>query len=177
LLLVGIAASLSSCAARPSPELIAARGAPLFTAHSFFYHNGQHLTTNYRTGTLVPINTEVQIINSDSKTIKVRIADSGQIIDITNIADYSGEDINGIFHRMFSPAPTDLSRFPDRQRDLIRTGNAGLGMSKETVVKALGYPPSHKTPSLDDNTWTYWRNRFRTFVVDFESDKVASISD
>jgi hypothetical protein len=76
---------------------------------------------------------------------------------------------------MFSPAPIDLSRFSDQERDLILRGEAGVGMSREAVIMALGYPPSHKTPSLEGEVWTYWRNRFSTFVVEFGNGKVVRI--
>jgi len=49
-------------------------------------------------------------------------------------------------------------------------------MTKEGVRIALGYPAVHKTPSLDGNSWTYWKNRFATTVVEFGNDgKVISI--
>ena len=34
-------------------------------------------------------------------------------------------------------------------------------------MMALGYPATHRTPSLDSNTWVYWTNRFTTFEVNF----------
>ena len=72
---------------------------------------------------------------------------------------------------------TDLSRFSDQERALIRAGEVGVGMSREAVILALGYPPSHQTPSLQNQAWTYWRDRFRTFVVEFENGKVARIRE
>lgn len=42
-------------------------------------------------------------------------------------------------------------------------------LSKKGVKMALGYPAKHRTPSLDDNTWTYWRDRYRTTVIIFNS--------
>jgi hypothetical protein len=48
-------------------------------------------------------------------------------------------------------------------------------MSKDAVVMAYGYPPSHKIPTLDSNMWTYWRDRFRRVFVYFENGKVVNI--
>ena len=32
-------------------------------------------------------------------------------------------------------------------------------MSKDAVLMAYGYPPDHKTPKLEDDTWSYWLGR------------------
>ena len=48
-------------------------------------------------------------------------------------------------------------------------------LASEQVLMSVGYPPAHRTPSLSQPDWTYWRNRYRTFVVYFEGDKVIRV--
>jgi hypothetical protein len=48
-------------------------------------------------------------------------------------------------------------------------------MRKSAVIVALGYPPKHKTPSLEANQWRYWSSRFGSFLVHFQDDKVSQI--
>ena len=43
------------------------------------------------------------------------------------------------------------------------------------VICAIGYPPKHRTSSLKLNQWRYWKHRFGTFVVMFETDKVTKV--
>ena len=43
------------------------------------------------------------------------------------------------------------------------------------VQVAIGYPPITRTASLESDAWTYWSNRFHTFIVHFEQDKVTRI--
>jgi len=50
-------------------------------------------------------------------------------------------------------------------------------MSKEAVILAIGYPPEHVTPTLESNTWKYWRTRFATQLVSFVDGKVVDIKD
>ena len=38
----------------------------------------------------------------------------------------------------------------------IKTGTVEKGMSKQEVILAYGYPPPHRTPSINDNTWIYF---------------------
>lgn len=64
---------------------------------------------------------------------------------------------------------------PAKDLEGIKAGKALVGMTKKGVKIALGYPAVHRTPSLDDKTWTYWRNRFGTLTVTFD-DKGLVVS-
>jgi hypothetical protein len=86
-------------------------------------------------------------------------------LTIVNIPNYSGETIAGIFERTFAEAPAAL-----QDSDAVRNGEVEVGMSKESVLLTRGYPPKHRTPSLDGVEWTYWHNRFKTVSVIFGSD-------
>ncbi len=54
-------------------------------------------------------------------------------------------------------------------------GTVNIGMSKDAVIKALGYPPEHKTPNLEGNEWRYWKNRYGTMLVSFTDGKVSGM--
>jgi hypothetical protein len=153
-----------------------AKGQILYTQFSLFYEANRHRTTNYRVGTLVPVNTEVKFVNATSRTIIVTLP-NGQNLKIENIAEYSGEKIDGIFTRTFDVKPIDLSGFSEDEKKAIMSGEVILGMKKAAVLIALGYPPKHKTPNLELDQWQYWQNRFNTFIVHFENGKVAQIQD
>ena len=150
------------------------KGQILYTRFSLFYEELRHRTTNYRKGVLVPINTEVQFVKARGDDITVKLP-SGEELKIENVAPFSGETTDGIFARTFSTEKTDLAHFTTEEREAIMNGQAKPGMRKSAVIAALGYPPKHKTPSLDSAAWRYWINRFATFVVQFDGDKVASV--
>jgi hypothetical protein len=52
--------------------------------------------------------------------------------------------------------------------ETIKQGQVVKGMSKNSVLISLGYPPKHMTPNLDSHLWKYWRNRFKSFNVEFD---------
>jgi hypothetical protein len=54
----------------------------------------------------------------------------------------------------------------------IQQGIVEPGMTKQEVLMALGYPPAHRTPSIEQPIWTYWRNRWDVFMVYFDGDRV-----
>ena len=62
---------------------------------------------------------------------------------------------------------------PEIDQKGVQDGKAFIGMSKEGVRMALGYPAPHRTPSLDSSTWIYWRNRWKTRAVEFGIDQQA----
>lgn len=151
----------------------AKKGETFYTLFSFFYEKDHHYTTNYRKGTLIPINTPVTFLKANRNAIKVLVG--GKKIWIVNVPKFSGENINGIFNRTFSRYPISLENFTFNERENILLGKVERGMRKEAVLLALGYPPSHKTPSLASCEWRYWKSKFGTFIVSFTNDIVSDL--
>lgn len=81
---------------------------------------------------------------------------------------HMGMSLDEYLAQITSPQPVALERFSKTDRAGIRAGKAQVGMSKDGVLTALGIPPRHKTPSLDENSWTYWKDKYRTLVVEFD---------
>jgi hypothetical protein len=62
------------------------------------------------------------------------------------------------------------------EKECVRTGEIVAGISKDAVLVAYGYPPTHQTPTLKEPTWMYWRNRFGRRAISFDAkDKVSGI--
>lgn len=152
------------------------KGQTLYTQFTMYHEDYRHRTTNYRKGILIPVNTQVKFVDAGRSSIVVKLPD-GYNLTVENVEKYSGEGIDGIFNRTFSTQPVDLSRFGRKERRGIRAGRALPGMSKAAVIVAMGYPPQHETPSLKLNKWRYWQNRFNTFLVHFENERVSYINE
>ncbi|HDS15958.1 MAG TPA: outer membrane protein assembly factor BamE [Proteobacteria bacterium] len=75
---------------------------------------------------------------------------------------------------ILSAKPVSLKGLSEVDLKGVKAGKAYNGMTKKGVMAALGYPAAHETPSLDDNQWKYWRNRFRTVVVEFNTNGIVS---
>lgn len=165
---------LTSQLAQAKEAITATKGETYYTQFTLCYEELRHLTTNYRKGVLVPVNTEVTFVKSTSGEIHVKLLD-GLVLRIENVREFSGEDIVGIFKRTFGKEKVNLDKFSATDRENILLGNIEVGMSKDAVIKAYGYPPRHQTPSLDGNQWRYWRNRFATSIVQFKDGKLAEI--
>ncbi len=57
----------------------------------------------------------------------------------------------------------------------IQQGRPMPGMSREGVILAAGYPPEHRTPSLDAPSWTYWGDTGEV-QVQFQGNVVVNIA-
>ena len=161
---------LPGCATGPA----ATKGEIYYTQFSLFHEKDAWLTTNYRKGVLVPINTQVSFLKANSKEIFIQLPDASTL-KIVNARKFSGVDVEGVFNRTLGKEKVDLDKFSPDEQNNIMAGIVAVGMSKDAVIKALGYPPKHKTPSLDGNQWRYWKNRYGTMLVTFADGRVSDI--
>lgn len=75
-----------------------------------------------------------------------------------------------------STQPVKIDDLSEIDQKGIMVGKAHIGMTKDGVRIALGYPAAHQTPSLNKNTWVFWTNRFKSFKIEFdEKGKVKKI--
>lgn len=81
-----------------------------------------------------------------------------------------GMSVDQYIEKVTSPTPVTFDHLSEIDRRGVAEGKALVGMSKEGVMTALGYPATHKTPSLDSLTWIYWTNRFKSIAVAFDKE-------
>lgn len=62
-----------------------------------------------------------------------------------------------------------LAPLPPRIRDAVASAQVTIGMTREQVIMAMGYPVSSENPSLNAPAWKYWRWTFSPFTVHFDA--------
>lgn len=161
------------------------KGDILYSRFTFYFLKGEHTSTNYRMGTLIPVNSKFEFVKTSwpkllnkppfkaSGFFRVKHLQSGQIIKIVNKKEYSGSNISGYFLKMFSKDKIDLSPYTKTKLQHILTGRVISGMSRKEAILSLGYPPAHRTPSLNNPVWYYWNSKFGTFTVQFIAGKTT----
>ncbi len=150
-------------------------GTSVYTQIGMWVEGNAHNTTNYSQGMYIPINTRVDIQDSNADAIVFYIPDRDLRVRLVNARQYTQLDISGIFDRYFGPDEVNLSGFDRSTRQAIERGEVNRGMSKDAVILSRGYPPAHETPSTDHDKWTYWRHRFGRQIVHFENGQVSKI--
>ena len=172
--------SLVACKKTLKPEELPAHivvGDSYYTQFVIRYQKSAHLTTNYRVGAFIPVNTKVTLQKITNKTIEVVLDDLPKPLIIKNVQKHTGNDVFKAFDKYFGLKKLNLKKFNSLERRHIKKGDVAKGMRKKAVTVAIGYPPITETMNLDADTWVYWSNRFNRFNVNFKNGKVSNIKD
>jgi hypothetical protein len=125
---------------------------------------------DYNNHTFIPVNTPVVITKVKKNGIYMTSTVDGAKItfefNAKNMAPVTSEEYVGY---ITAPRKTSLKSLSPIDQKGIKDGKAYVGMSKNAVRIALGHPALHRTPSLKENVWTYWKNRFATGAVEFDA--------
>jgi hypothetical protein len=159
------------------PTAKMAVGDRYFTRFVIRYEKGVHLTTNFRRGAAIPVNTPVKLLAITSKTIEVQVDNASQNLLVKNVEKHTGDDVYHAFDKLFAKSKVNLSKFTALEQQHIQSGTVAPGMSKDAVIVAIGYPPITETMNLDSNLWVYWSGRFNRFNVHFNNGKVSKVED
>lgn len=160
-------------------ELVGADGVVTLVNLHPDMHKGPRLTAiNWQLPALIPMCTEVQILEANEKQAIIQDTSTG----ITYTYFYhkaAAEPFASHLKRYFgkSCAREKVASLSKLDREGIEAGEIRAGMTKQGVIFAAGYPPQHATPSIESNSWKYWKNRWNTVLVIFEDDKVVRIVD
>ena len=126
---------------------------------------------------IIPVNSEVTFSGFRKGFVITTLNDNRKTYFEYN-ANYMGMSDDQYISLISSPTPVSVDKLSDSDKKGVKEGRASVGMTKEGVMMALGYPAGHKTPSLESNIWVYWQNRWKTIAVEFdENGKVKNIRD
>jgi hypothetical protein len=147
-----------------------------YTCCNMRYEKPEITDVNYQQGAILPYGTRVQIV--EVKKNAVRFQPDGHP-EITLVYRH-GRKIYPFEQYLDRVFLTDDPRRSKKKISAkvakqIEQGLVEPGMTKAEVLMAIGYPPAHRTASTESPIWTYWRNRWETYVVYFDGDKVDRI--
>jgi len=124
---------------------------------------------------IIPVNTPVKIGKYRKGLVIKNLTDERKIYFEFNSRNM-GMGVDEYIQLIASSTSVSLDKLSNVDLKGIKEGKVYAGMTKQGVRVALGYPAAHRTPSLEDNVWIYWRNRFQTVAVEFNpSGKVTHI--
>jgi len=135
---------------------------------------------NNHCGTMLPVGTKVSVFNIDRDAMVFNKEENPDDVNFTIVKSRKYVDIedSALFDRYFSRAnPLDseqFSKFTDEEKNNIKEGKIIVGMSREAVIEAYGYPPTDRTPNLADDTWQYRVGRASVKVI-FKDNKVIEL--
>lgn len=179
---LALSAALSACG---GGGFSAIKGPNVFTAETAYTLTNLHpdpqrmkmYAVNYQQAGLIPYCTPVKFVDTGSSRVAFVLKDGGTTY-YYDYHDAAAEPFPDHLQRFFGlscdSVRAKLASLSAKDREGVEKGQALVGMSKDGIVIALGYPPRHVTPSLDSDRWTYWSNRFNRFIVEFDGNGTVS---
>ncbi|MCP4108065.1 MAG: hypothetical protein GY749_21385, partial [Desulfobacteraceae bacterium] len=174
---------LSSCISSTIPnKLKMAQGKAFYTTCNIWYEKPARIfSTNYHKGRMITAGTKVTINSIKKGMINFTVNETGVPFTLILVRKHSTITLKEYFERYFSEQnvmdyPNGLfHKFSKIEQENIQNGNLESGMSRKAVLMAFGYPPSHKTRSLEKDIWYYWTNKFQKISVHWKNDKLVKI--
>ncbi|HYS58006.1 MAG TPA: hypothetical protein VEM34_07685 [Burkholderiales bacterium] len=149
----------------------------LYTAYNIWFEQPAKVySTNYQKGNILPAGSEVKDVVRSSKKLEFTDPKLEMKFSVEFVGKHhpglTGEQWADRFltRRDFAALSGGLSA---AEIKAIRAGQVQAGMSKKAVLLSAGYPPEVATASTKLDTWKYWRDRFRNYLVQFSNGKVT----
>lgn len=158
--LAGLGIALQAHAQAPAGE----QAQTSYTCCNFHYSGTWISDANWFIHPRIPAGTPVRVLEYGEHRVMVEIDGRAMTLGL----DYGRrQNLREWGQRMIvSQDPRDrVADWPEAVRDAIGAGKVALGMTKEQVIVALGYPPAHATPSTDAPEWKYWYDTHGTYDV------------
>lgn len=125
---------------------------------------------------IIPAGTEITILKQGRKGFKFQVKSDKKVVNFEFHEPRMQMSVDEYITLITATKPVSFGKLSKVDNQGRAKGKALVGMSREGVLTALGYPATHRTPSLDSATWVFWANRFRTVAVHFnEKGEVESI--
>ena len=150
------------------------------------YDKSEITDVNYLQGTPVPLGTTVQILEVRKNSVRFQPAGHPPLTlvfrhgrKMMTFEQYLDRLFVAEDPRAKLPKPSRDRKHAgeaEKVRKAIEGGMVEPGMTREQVLMAVGYPPAHRTPSLESSMWTYWTNRWATYQVYFDGDRVSRVN-
>lgn len=126
---------------------------------------------------VLPAGTRVRIATVEDDTMTLRPVEANDVYQIT--FEFGAEHtLPGLFLKSLlcdaDPAK-ELESAPPDVAAAVRAGRVMVGMTKQQVIMARGYPPLHRTASLDAPEWLFYDGPGRGQYVTFVEDVVTSV--
>jgi hypothetical protein len=173
-----VAIVAARCSHRPSPEVLRPIERPeRFTCCNLRYDaTGAISDANYWWGTTLPAGTPVRIerLTDDAVTFSAEEV----TLTLTHEHGTKEESFQQYLDKVLvSDDPrVRIARYPRSVRRAISSAKVERGMTRDQVLRSLGYPPTDETPSLEDREWKYWWNSSYSYTVVFNAaGKVAEV--
>jgi hypothetical protein len=134
------------------------------------HHDADRISdANWRNLPMIPAGAAIRIVNYGLNTAVVEI--DGKPIKIAHDYGRGQESVESYVRKLVAPDDprARVASYSPEVREAIFHGVVIPGMTREQVLVAVGYPPTHRTFTLDSKVWNLWAWRHGRYEVHFNS--------
>jgi len=169
-------------ASKPTPAPVSASGTPSFPRSGFaccnLHNDGDSINDgNYAKYPLIPAGTPIDVVKYDGNKALIRINNKNYKLKHDYGRDQESLDV--WVNKMVvneDPRPR-IAGYPPQVQAAISAGRVIVGMTREQVIVAVGYPLTSENASLDEPQWRMWRSTHGEYDIQFGANgRVSAVS-
>jgi hypothetical protein len=141
-----------------------------YTCCNLHFDKDKISDANWTHAPMILAGAPIRVLSYGTNEANVEI--DGKPFVLVNEYGRKQEGIEQLARKIVVPAnpAQKIAGWPEPVRNAVRTGTVINGMTREQVIVSVGYPPTHRTPSLDAPVWNHWQSRAGRFEVYFGPD-------
>jgi hypothetical protein len=148
-----------------------------YTCCNLHYDKEWISDANWGHAPMIPAGARIKVLSYDSDR-KAAVEVDGKPMRISHDYGYKQESLEKFISKIVVKAnpKAKIDRYPQPVRAAIHSGKVIPGMTREQVIVSVGYPPVHRTPTLDSPVWHHWQSRAGRYEVRWdEKGKVLNV--
>jgi hypothetical protein len=161
--------------AKPEPAPVGADGQPAFPRQGYaccdlHYDKDWINDGNYAELPMIPAGTPIEVVSYGRQRAAVKI--DGKPMRLGHDYGRDQESLDAWVNKIvIKDDPRGrIASYPAAIQEAIRQGKVMIGMSREQVVVAVGYPLTSENISLDAPQWRMWRSSHGEYQLNFSRD-------
>jgi hypothetical protein len=157
-------------------QVVLAQGMPEgYTCCNFHYDKDWISDANWRQLPMIPAGAKIKVLDYGSNRAAVEI--DGKPWRIGHDYGRREETLQQFIQKLVvqNDPKARIAKYPDRVRQAIHDGKVLPGMTREQAIIAVGYPPTHRTPSLEASVWNMWSTRAGRYEIHWSKGTVAKL--
>jgi len=141
-----------------------------YTCCNLHYDKDKISDANWTLAAMIPAGAPIKVLSWGSNEAAVEI--DGKPYRIVHEYGRKEESLQSFVGKLVVKASprAKVDKWPEPIRAAVKMGKVAPGMTKEQVLVAVSFPPTHKTPSLDQPMWQHWQSRAGRFEVYWDAN-------
>jgi hypothetical protein len=161
--------------AKPGPAPVGADGQPAFPRQGYaccdlHYDKDWINDGNYAELPMIPAGTPIEVVSYGRQRAAVKV--DGKPMRLGHDYGRDQESLDAWVNKIvIKDDPRGrISSYPSAIQEAIRQGKVMIGMTRDQVIVAVGYPLTSENASLDAPQWRMWRSSHGEYQLNFSRD-------